>query len=262
MADRAAPAVQVLLAVLGVVTVAGLLTGAPAWLVPAALGTASAASAAALARCAARMPGRAGRPWWALSAAGALLALGQALALASPGRDLATGGVEDLPTLLGVPVAVGAAVLLLPPRSHRRLGTRVLLDGVVVTVAVALLGCVLLGDLVARTGGPGSGLIAAGHPLVGALLCGIGLVTLTAVPEARRRAAGWLLAAFVAMSLVAVGGALGRTSAGTAPGWGVVVVLGWLAVLTDGLRAARPDAGAHAVADAVRRTLPLRGGVL
>ncbi|WP_139245846.1 putative bifunctional diguanylate cyclase/phosphodiesterase [Geodermatophilus amargosae] len=271
MAERRtlrAPGAQVLLAVLAVLTTVVQLTAAPAsaWLVPAALGLGSAAAAAALARCAARLPARAGRPWRALAGAGALLALGQALALTRPGRDLSSGGVEDLPVLLAVPVAVSAAVLLLPPRTSRRVGTRVLLDGVVVTVAVTLFLCVSIGDLVARTPGPQQGLISAGYPLVGAVLCGIGLVTLTAVPEGRRRAAGWVLACFVAMALVALAGALGRASSGTAPSgaaspvWGVVTVLAWLAMLGAGLRGALADVGAHEEPD--RRALPLRGGVL
>ncbi|PWW23177.1 PAS domain S-box-containing protein/diguanylate cyclase (GGDEF)-like protein [Geodermatophilus normandii] len=260
---RAAAGAQVLLVVLGIVTTVAQLAGVPASdrLVPAALGVASGTAAVVLARCAARLPGRPGRPWRALAGAGALLALGQALALARPGRDLSSGGVEDLPVLLAVPVAVSAAVLLLPPRASRRVGTRVLLDGVVVTVAVALLGCVLLGDLVTRTADPQQGLISAGYPLVGAVLCGVGLVTLTAVAEARRRAAGWLLVGFVAMALVALAGALGRTSTGAAsPVWGGVTVLAWLAMLGAGLRGALCDVVARE--EPGRRALPLRGGVL
>jgi diguanylate cyclase (GGDEF)-like protein/PAS domain S-box-containing protein len=263
-AVRAARAVQVLLVVLGAVTTVALLTGAPAsaWLVPAALATASAASAAVLVRCAARLPGRPGRPWRALAAVGALLAVGQAIALARPGRDLSSGGLEDLPMVLAVPVAVSAAVLLLPPRARRRVGTRVLLDGVVVTVSVALLGAVLLGALVRGSSGAGEGLIAAGYPLVGAVLSGIGLVTVTAVAGARRRAAGWLLVAFVAMAVVALAGALGRTSSGGAsPVWGVVTVLAWLTMLGAGPCGALADAGTDEDAPG-RRALSLRGGVL
>ncbi len=260
---RAARAVQALLVVLGGVTTLVLLAAAPApaWFVPAVLSAASGTSAAVLARCAAGLPGRRGRPWWALAAAGALLALGQAIALARPGRDLASTGVEDLPVLLAVPVAVSAAVLLLPPRSGRQVGTRVLLDGVMVTVAIALLGIVLLGDLVREAAGAGQGLISVGYPLIGAVLCGIGLVTLTAVTESRRRAAGWLLVSFVAVALVALAGALGRApSGGPAPFWGVVTVLAWLTVLGAGLSGAVADTRASSRTG--RRALSLRGGVL
>ncbi|MGY1650002.1 putative bifunctional diguanylate cyclase/phosphodiesterase [Geodermatophilus sp. SYSU D01119] len=265
MPDAATRAVLVLLAVLGAGTTALQLSGAEAAgrLLPAALALGSGAAAAVLARRAARLPRTARRPWQALSAAGALLALGQGIALARPGRDLGTGGVEELPALLAVPVAVSAAVLLLPPRDERRLGTRVVLDGLVVTIAVALLGDVLLADLLTAVRGPAEGLIAVGYPLVGAALCGIGLVTLTAVSEDRRRAAGWLLASFVAMAVVALGGAAGRTAEGAAPVAGVVTVLAWLAMLATALCAAAADRpAAPGSAPGRRRALPLRGGVL
>ncbi|MEX5717644.1 putative bifunctional diguanylate cyclase/phosphodiesterase [Geodermatophilus maliterrae] len=255
-------AVLSLLVLLGSGTTALQLTAAPesAVLVPAALALASGTGAAVLARGAARLPGRPGRPWRAMSLAAGLLALGQVLAVARPHRDLSTGGIEDLPTLLAVPVAVAVAVLLLPPRAGRRVGSRVLLDGALLTVGVAVLGSVVLDELLARIAGPGQGLIAAGYPLVGAVLCGVGLVTVTAVPEARRRSATWLLASFVAMATVALGGALGRTSATDGPLWDVVTVLAWFTMLGTGLCAAAADRPGELPAG--RRALPLRGAVL
>ncbi|MGY1671332.1 putative bifunctional diguanylate cyclase/phosphodiesterase [Geodermatophilus sp. SYSU D00710] len=259
---RAGTAVQVLLALLGAATTALQLTGSPATVtvVPAVLGLASAASAAVLVPCALRRPGRAGRPWWALAASGALLALGQALALTRPARDLPAAGVEDLLTLAGVPLGVAAALLLLPPRSARRVGTRVLLDAVVVTLSLALCGAVLLTDLVTGTAG-GPGLVTAGYPLVGAVLAGVGLVAVTAVAEPRRRSATWLLGAFLAMAVVALCGAVERATPDAAAGWGVLTVLGWLTMLGAGLRAAAADPGEGAPLPA-GRALPLRGGVL
>ncbi|SFO88093.1 PAS domain S-box-containing protein/diguanylate cyclase (GGDEF) domain-containing protein [Geodermatophilus dictyosporus] len=263
----AVAAVLALLALLGAGTTALQLTGTPsaAVLVPAALALASGTGAAVLATGARRLPGRAGRPWRAMALAAGLLALGQVLAVARAGRDLSAGGVEEVPTVLAVPVAVAVAVLLLPPRAGRRVGSRVLLDGVVVTIAVGVLGGVVLDDLLDAlsdgAAGPGHGLIAAGYPLVGAVLCGVGLVTVTAVPEARRRSATWLLASFVAMATVAVSGAVGRSAVGAAgPEWSVVTVLAWLAMLGTGLCAAAADRAATAPGG--RRALPLRGAVL
>jgi diguanylate cyclase (GGDEF)-like protein/PAS domain S-box-containing protein len=258
----AVAAVLSLLALLGTGTTALQLTASPsaAVLVPAALALASGVGAAVLGRGAARVPGRPGRPWRALTLAAGLLALGQVLAVTRPHRDLSTGGIEDLPTLMAVPAAVAVAVLLLPPRAGLRVGSRVLLDGAVLTVAVAVLGGVVLDELLARIAGPGQGLIAAGYPLVGAVLCGVGLVTVTAVPEARRRSATWLLASFVAMSTVALGGALGRTSDTDGPLWDVVTVLAWLAMLGTGLCAAAADRTGEVAGG--RRALPLRGAVL
>ncbi|WP_217637000.1 putative bifunctional diguanylate cyclase/phosphodiesterase [Geodermatophilus telluris] len=267
MGPAAVAAVLTLLVLLGAGTTALQLTGAPsaAVLVPAALALASGTGAAVLATGARRLPGRAGRPWRAMALAAGLLALGQVLAVARAGRDLAAGGVEEAPTVLAVPVAVAVAVLLLPPRAGRRVGSRVLLDGAVVTIAVGVLGGVVLDDLLdqllGETAGPGHGLIAAGYPLVGAVLCGVGLVAVTAVPEARRRSATWLLGSFLAMATVAVSGAVSRTSGGAAgPGWSVVTVLAWLAMLGTGLCAAAADRAATAPGG--RRALPVRGAVL
>ncbi len=229
-------------------------------LVPAALALGSGAAAAAVARLAARLPPRTARPWRALALAGALLALGQLLALARAGRDLTAAGVEDLPTLLAAPAALAALVLLLPPRAQRRLGSRVLVDGLVVTVAVTLVGGVLLAELLPGGRTSAQGLVAGGTPLFGAVVCGTGLVVLTAVSEERRRAAGWLLASCTAMAAVALCGAVARTTADL-PGGGVPTVLAWLTMLGTAVCAAAADA-AEADGAARRRALPLRGGVL
>ncbi|RBY82040.1 hypothetical protein DQ238_05365 [Geodermatophilus sp. TF02-6] len=230
-------------------------------LVPACLALGSGAAALVVERCAARLPGRSGRPWRALALAAALLAGGQVLAtLRAAGADLAEGGLEDVPMLLAVPIAISAAVALPPPRSTRRLGSRVLLDAVVVTGAVGVLGHLLLADLLAGVDGAADGLISAGYPAVGAVLCGVGLVTVTAVRSVRRRAAGWLLAAFVLMAVVAVGGALGRTLGGTTPT--VVTELAWLGMLAAGVLGVGADPGEPAASASDRPTLPQRGIVL
>ncbi|MGY1692585.1 putative bifunctional diguanylate cyclase/phosphodiesterase [Geodermatophilus sp. SYSU D01105] len=249
-----------LLGVLAAVTAVLEGTGSPhaSRLVPVCLALGSAAAAVAVDRGAARLPGRAGRPWRGLALAAGLLALGQCLAvLRAAGGDLSSGGVEDLPMLVAVPVAMAAASWLLPPREGRRLGSRVLLDGAVVTLAVAVLGHVLLGPLLDDVQGAADGLISVGYPAVGALLCGIGLVTVTGVPGPRRRAATWLLLCFAAMAVVAVGGALGRTDGGTGPA--VVTELAWLAMLAAGVLGVGADPGDPVTPDDDGLGLPVRG---
>ncbi len=264
MPDASSRAVLALLVLLGG-GVAALHAGDAAAadrLVPAALALGSAAVALVLARRARQLPQPVRRPWDVLAVAGALLAAGQLLALARPARDLTSGGVEDLPTLLALPVSVAAAALLLPPREQRRLGTRVWLDGLVVTGAVALLGDVLLSGLLDAVRGPAQGLIAVGYPLVGAVLCGVGLVTVTAVSEDRRRPAAWLLACFVAMAVVAVCGAAGRAPHAGAEPWRAVTALAWLTMLAAAVCAAAADRPGTGPARGRRRALPLRGGVV
>jgi diguanylate cyclase (GGDEF)-like protein len=261
-AVRGAVPVLVLLGALAAATAVLELTRSPLApaLVPACLGLGSGAAAVVAARGAARLPGRSARPWRALTGALALLAVGQVLATARAGADLQVGGVEDVPMLLAVPVAVLAALRLLPPRSRRWPGSRTVLDGLVATLAVAVLGHVLLAALLAGVQGAADGLIAVGYPAVGAVLVGVGLVTVTGVRGARRAAAVWLLTASVAMAVVAVGGALGRTLGSTAAT--VVTEQAWLAMLAASVLAVRCDRGEPATPDHDRPIVPLRGLVL
>ena len=257
----AAP-VLALLGLLAATTATLELTGSPlaAALVPACLALGSGATAVVAQRGAARLPGRSARPWRAMALATALLAVGQVLATVRAGADLQTGGVEDVPMLVAVPVAVLAAARLLPPRSRRWPGSRAVLDGAVAALAVGVLGHVLLAELLDGVEGAADGLIAVGYPAVGAVLVAVGLVTVTGVRGARRAAAGWLLAASAAMAVVALGGALGRTLGSTTAT--VVTEQAWLAMLAAAVLAVRSDPGEPATPDHDRPIVPLRGLVL
>ena len=220
------------------------------------LGVASAVAAVVILRHASRLPARSARPWRAVGLAGGLLALGQAVATFTWGGP-ERGNWGDVPTLLAVPVVVAACLLLLPPSTGRRIGSRVLLDGAIVLVAVALLGAVVLRDVVTRTDGLSSALITVGYPALGALLCGVGLVALVRAHDARRRAAAWLLVAVVAMTVVAVSGALGRFL-GSVPSE-VLTVVAWPAMLAAALRAVDTDPGEPAEVLEPSAGLPLLG---
>ncbi|MGR6965655.1 putative bifunctional diguanylate cyclase/phosphodiesterase [Geodermatophilus sp. URMC 61] len=257
-----APPVLVLLGLLAAATAVLELTRSPLApaLVPACLALGSGAAAVVAQRGASRLPARSARPWRALAVALGLLAVGQVLATVRAGADLEFGGAEDVPMLLAVPVAVLAALRLLPPRSRRWPGSRTVLDGLIATLAVAVLGHVLLAALLTGVDGAADGLIAVGYPVVGAVLVGVGLVTVTGVRGARRGAAVGLLVASVAMAVVAIGGALGRTLGSTAAT--VVTEQAWLAMLAAIVLAVRADPGEPTTPELDRPIVPLRGLVL
>ncbi|MGY1711069.1 putative bifunctional diguanylate cyclase/phosphodiesterase [Geodermatophilus sp. SYSU D00758] len=241
------------LALLGVLAVAAVLLAAVAptsGLVPLCVAAGALAAAAVLDRTGAGMPGRRGLPWRLLALGGVLLAGGQVLAAA--GTPPVLGG---LLALAGVPAPVVAVALLLP-RRRRGLGSRVALDGAVLTVAVVLIGSLLLADVLATVDQLPRGVVAS-YPFLGAVLCGVGLVAVTAVAPPRRRAAGWVLAGCTAMAAAATADAL--ASAGAAPA-ALPAVL-WLAMLAATVAGSaadppRPPAVGRDVA------VPLRGVVV
>lgn len=225
-------------------------------LVPPLFGLAAGVGAVVLLHTAAGLSGRSRRPWQAGAAAGAFLAVGQAITVVTDG-SIERGTWGDLSTLLAVPAVVAACLLLLPQRSGRRIGSRMVLDGAVVLVAIALLGTVLLRDVVPLTDGVAAALITVGYPAVGASLCGVALVTLARAETARRRAAGWLLVSVLAMVVVAVSGALGRVLGST--GSAVATQIAWMVMLAAVVRAAEVDPGESTEAGEQPVGLPLLG---
>ncbi len=259
--SRATVAFGIVLVLLGAVCTVAELSGSSldSWVVPACLASGSLAAVVLVTRLTAGLTGRSGRPWRALVVAGALLACGQLIAgVRGVTADRSTGGVEDLAMLAAAPVALAGALWLMPTRAGRRIGSRALLDGSILTASVALLGNVALGDLLPAGGGAADELLATAYPLVAVALCGIGLLPVTAVAEVRRRAATWLLVTFLGMAVVAVSGAVGRAT-GAAPPL-LLADLAWLGTLAAAARGAAVDPGEPAGPPA-HRTLPLRGGL-
>ncbi|RBY82259.1 bifunctional diguanylate cyclase/phosphodiesterase [Blastococcus sp. TF02A-26] len=258
---RSVVAFGVLLVLLGAVCVGAELAGSAleGWVVPACLAVGSLAAVVLVASLTADLPGRSGRPWRALALAGLLLATGQLIAgVRGVMADRTTGGLEDLAMLAAAPVAIAGAVWLMPTRAGRRIGSRALLDGLIVTASVAVLGHIVLGDLLPTGGAATEELLATAYPLVAVALCGVGLVPVTAVAEERRSAATWLLVTFLGMAVVAVSGAVGRDADSALPL--LLADLAWLATLAAAARGAATDPGEPAVPPA-HRTLPLRGGL-
>ncbi len=228
---------------------------------PALLAVACAVTAGALTRAGRRVPAGSGRPWQVLAGAAALLAVGQtATAVRGVGSDLGRAGWEEAPQLLAVFAVVLCCLLLMPPREQRRGGSRVLVDALIVLVAVAVIGEFVLADALVTGQGLPAALITVGYPALGALLCGLGLITLARVSEPRRRAAGWLLGAVVLISVVAVADAFSRTLGG--PAVDLLTPLAWLAMLACGIRAADSDPGQPGVERPQSRPVPLLGVLL
>ncbi|WP_409329786.1 putative bifunctional diguanylate cyclase/phosphodiesterase [Trujillonella humicola] len=256
-----AAAFGVLLLLLGAVCTAAELTGSSldSWVVPACLATGSLAAVALVTRLTTGLRGRSGRPWRALVVAGALLASGQLVAgFRGVTADRSTGGIEDLAMLSAAPVALAGALWLMPTRAGRRIGSRALLDGSILTASLALLGHIALGGVLPAGGAAADELLATAYPLVAVALCGIGLLPVTAVAESRRRAATWMLVTFLGMAVVAVSGAVGRATGAPLPL--LLADLVWLGTLATAARGAATDPGEPA-GPPEHHTLPLRGGL-
>lgn len=258
---RATVAFGVLLVLLGAVCTVAEFSGSSleSWVVPACLALGSLAAVALVTRLTRGLTGRSGRPWRALVVAGALLATGQLIAgVRGVTADRTTGGIEDLAMLAAAPVALAGALWLMPTRGRRRIGSRALLDGSILTASVALLGDVVLGGLLPAGGAARDELLATAYPLAAVGLCGIGLLPVTAVADVRRRAATWLLVTFLGMAVVAVSGAVGRATGAPVPL--LLADLAWLGTLATAARGAATDPGEPA-GPPVHQTLPLRGGL-
>jgi diguanylate cyclase (GGDEF)-like protein/PAS domain S-box-containing protein len=234
---------------------------APARLTAVLLAVGCVVTALALGRVAGRLPGPSARPWRILSVAGLLLGLGQAMgAVRGVGGDVSRAGWEEFPQLLAVLAAVAACVLLAPPRSYRRGGSRVVVDALIVLVAVAVLGEFVLADADVAGEGITPALITVGYPAFGALLCGLGLVTLARVGEERRRTAGWMVGVVALISVVAVADAFGRTIGG--PAVDLLTALAWVGMLACAVRAADTDPGQPPGEPARSGPVPLLGVLL
>jgi diguanylate cyclase (GGDEF)-like protein/PAS domain S-box-containing protein len=260
---RSAAAVLAVLVLLGlaVVLVETAAPDAAPRVGPALLAVASWVTALAVARQGARLPRHSAGPWRAFTLTAALLGLGQAAsAAAGVGVNTSEAGWHDLPLLAAVPVALVACARLLPASGGRPIGSRVLLDGAIVLVAVGLLGEALLADAAARSGSVVDALISIGYPAVGALLCGVGLVTTAAVPGGRRRAAAWLMGAFASLAVVVVSGALAVTLDSSV--LDVVTGVAWPAMLACGVRAVGADPGRAREHAEQPAALPLLGVVV
>ncbi|RZU32795.1 putative bifunctional diguanylate cyclase/phosphodiesterase [Blastococcus saxobsidens] len=229
------------LAVLAVVLRAEL-GSAASRLFPLLLAVVSAVAAVLVARHGNRLDRRSRRPWRALATVAALLTAGQLISLVDTPDGHGQSAWAQLPQIAAVPLALATCLLLLPPRTGRSRGVRELLDGAIVLAAVVLVGVVVLSDAMARSTGVLGALLVVGYPVSGALLCGVGLMTVTRVDRTRRRAAVWLLVAMAALVVVAVSGALANVLGVEASG--MLTILAWTGMAAAAIRAVGNDPGA------------------
>ena len=241
---------------------------------PAVLAVASGAVSVIVGRHSRRLSRSAALTWRGFAVIAGLLAAGQTLgAVLGTGVNAAEAGLQDVPLLAAIPVAVAACVRLVRSAAGR-VGSRVLLDGAVAFLGLAVLLEVVVTAALHRAVGSVDDLMLLGYPVVGVVLLAVGLVTLGAVSEPRRPAAAWLLLGFAAIEVVAVSGALAVALPGTQAdvvAFDVVTSLAWLAMLAAGTLAAAADLRSDSVpgaapesgADVVTGTeVPLLGVVV
>jgi diguanylate cyclase (GGDEF)-like protein/PAS domain S-box-containing protein len=234
------------LCLLGVAAV-GLAVSEAAWpaasvrLGPAVLSAACLAISGLIVRHARRLDRASAAPWHAFAVLAALLSLGQATgAVLGVGVNPPAAGLQDLPMLAAIPLAlVGCARLI--RSAAQRIGPRVVLDAAVALVALTALLELVLTAALGSAAGSVDDLIGLGYPMLSVLLCTVGLVTLAGVSEQRRAAAGWLLACFGSVAVVNVSGAIAVVEPSSVAD--VVTAVGWLALLACGTLAAAADPG-------------------
>ncbi|MCZ2822094.1 bifunctional diguanylate cyclase/phosphodiesterase [Modestobacter sp. VKM Ac-2977] len=215
--------------------------------VPAVLSAASLAIGVLVVRHAMRLDRESAAPWRAFAVIAGLLTLGEAIAaVRGVGVNAATAGPQDVPLVAAVPFALlGCARLIRSAATG--IGARVALDAAVSLVALSALAEVVIDTALDRTVDSVDDLMAWGYPAAGVVLCTVGLVTFAGVGQARRAAAGWLLACFASVAVVTVSGAIAvvRPSvvtdvvSGTA--WLAMLAFGTLAIAADPGRSTDPD---------------------
>lgn len=196
--------------------------------------------------------------WRGFAVIAGLLGVGQlARALAGQGMNPQAAGVPDLILAATGPVAIVVCVRLIRS-TDGRIRHQVVLDALVALGALA----VLLEMLVPLAAGGGGSdlLLTVGYPVVSALLCGVGLVTFSAVSAPRRPAVAWLLACFGSLAVAMAAGAVavGEPS----PVLDVVTSTAYLVMLATATLALLSDPGPRARSERPAAAVPLVGVVV
>jgi diguanylate cyclase (GGDEF)-like protein/PAS domain S-box-containing protein len=216
----------------------------PSWTAhagPAALAGATAVVGWLVLRHSRRLDPLAATTWRGFAVIAGLLALGQGIrAVTGGGVNPASSGLSDLVLATTGPATVLVCVRLV--RSTRgRIRHQVVLDAAVALTALGVLLVVLVPVAVGAAGAGGDVLLTVGYPLVSAVLCAVGLVTLGSVSPPRRAAAGWLLLGLASFSVVVGAGALGVGM--PSPTLDVVAGTAYLALLAAATLALAADPG-------------------
>jgi diguanylate cyclase (GGDEF)-like protein/PAS domain S-box-containing protein len=231
--------------------------GASAHVGPAVLAIASLAICVLVVRHERRLDPVSAGPWRAFTVLAALLTLGEGIAaVRGVGVNATSAGLQDLPLVASIPFALlGCARLIRSAATG--ISARVVLDALVALVALAVLLEVLLHAVLDDSVGSVDDLMALGYPALGAVLCTVGLLTFAGVGEARRVAAGWLLACFASVGVVTVSGAIAAADPSAAAD--VVTGTAWMAMLAFGTLAIAADPGQAPQPDLESTGVPLLG---
>ncbi|MCZ2806727.1 EAL domain-containing protein [Modestobacter sp. VKM Ac-2983] len=243
----------------GLAVVETLWPAASAHSAPAVLSAASLAIGVLVVRHAKRLDRESAAPWRAFAVLAALLTLGEAIAaVRGAGVNAVTAGPQDVALVAAVPFALLGCARLIRSAAVG-IGARVALDAAVALIALSALAEMVIGTALGRTADSVDDLMTRGYPAAGVVLCTVGLVTFAGVGQARRAAAGWLLACFASVAVVTVSGAI--AVAGPSIVTDVVSGTAWLAMLAFGTLAIAADPGRSTDPDELPE-VPLLGVVI
>jgi len=227
---------------------------------PAVLAVATLGVAVVVGRHCARLDASASASWCAFAVIAVLLGLGHLVrAGTGAGVNPATAGLSDLFLAAAGPVAVLLCVRLMRSTGGR-IRVQVALDAVVALVALAVLLQILVPLTADPGGGPVDALLTVWYPIVAAVLCAVGLVTVGAVSAPRRAAAAWLLLGFASLAVTIAAGAL--AVAHPSPLLDAVATTAYLGMLAAATLALAADPGPRAPVDDHGAAVPLIGVVV